>query len=54
MYLFTGANITKNIPDRSGVEKIIVVNIINDKAGMKKALSPVLEKAFLEGKIKKR
>ena len=49
----TGASIAKNIPDKPGVEKVIVVNIINDKVGMKKALGPVLDKAYEEGKINK-
>lgn len=49
----TGANIAKNIPDQPGVEKVIVVNMINDKEGMKKALAPVMEKALAAGKVKK-
>ena len=49
----TGSTIAKNIPDRPGVEKVIVVNMINDLAGMKNALEPVLEKAAAAGKVKK-
>ena len=47
----TGASIAKNIPDRPGVEKVIVVNMINDREGMKKALAPVLERALDQGKV---
>lgn len=49
----TGATIANRIPDQEGVDKVIVVNIINDKVGMKKALEPVLMKAEAAGKIKK-
>lgn len=49
----TGATIAKNIPDMPGVEKVVVVNMINDKAGMMKALAPVMERAAAAGKVKK-
>ena len=45
--------IAANIADRPGVEKVVVVNMINDKEGMKKALAPVLERAEAAGKVKK-
>lgn len=48
----TGATLAKGIPDKEGVEKIIVVNMINDKEGMKKAMAPALERAVVDGKIK--
>lgn len=49
----TGSTIAANIPDRPGVEKVVVVNMINDKDGMKKALDPILKKAEDAGKVKK-
>ena len=49
----TGSTIAANIADRPGVEKVVVVNMINDKEGMKKALAPVLERAEAAGKVKK-
>lgn len=49
----TGSTIAKNIPDRPGVEKVIVVNMINDITGMKNALDPILKKAETAGKIKR-
>ena len=48
----TGETLARGIPNKEGVEKIIVVNMINDKPGMKTALGPALEKAVLDGKIK--
>ena len=48
----TGETLARGIPDKEGVEKIIVVNMINDKEGMKKALAPALERAVADGKIK--
>lgn len=47
----TGESIAKNIPDKENVEKVIVVNMINDKNGMKAALEPVLKRAVEAGKI---
>lgn len=49
----TGSTIAANIADRPGVEKVVVVNMINDREGMKKALAPVLEKAAEAGKVSK-
>ena len=48
----TGQTLANGIPDKEGVEKIIVVNMINDKDGMKAALAPALERAAVAGKIK--
>lgn len=49
----TGSTIAKGIPPKEGVDIVVVVNMINDKPGMKKALEPVLEKAAAAGKVKK-
>lgn len=49
----TGESLAKNIPARDGIEIVTVMNMINDKVGMKKALEPILEKAAAEGKINK-
>lgn len=49
----TGSTIAANIADRPGVEKVVVVNMINDREGMKKALAPVLERAAEAGKVRK-
>lgn len=49
----TGSTIAKNIPDRPGVTKVVVVNMINDLPGMKQALEPVLERALEAGRVKK-
>ncbi len=50
--LISGEAISKSIPDHEGVIKVVVVNLINDKEGMKAAIGPHLEKAAEEGKIK--
>lgn len=49
----SGESLAKTIPPRDDLDIVSVVNMINDKEGMKKALAPVLEKALAEGKIKK-
>ena len=49
----TGSTIAANISERPGVEKVVVVNVINDKRGMKGALAPVLERAAAAGRVRK-